>query len=80
MIIRRKVGPKGQVVIPKDVREMLGIVPGDDVLIEIDGTAVRIRPGSKNGAKDDFLERFFEIPKKLKEKIDIEKQIDEEYA
>jgi AbrB family looped-hinge helix DNA binding protein len=80
MIIKRKVGPKGQIVIPKDVRDILEIAPGDDVFIEIDGKDVKIRPGSKNDAKDDFLEKFFDIPKKLKRKIDIEKQIDEEYS
>ncbi|MEX2680235.1 MAG: AbrB/MazE/SpoVT family DNA-binding domain-containing protein [Candidatus Sigynarchaeota archaeon] len=80
MLIKRKVGPKGQVVIPKDVRELLGIVPGDEVFIEIDDMGVRIRPGSRKDAKDDFLENFFAIPKKLERKIDIEKQIDEEYA
>ncbi|NMC08294.1 MAG: AbrB/MazE/SpoVT family DNA-binding domain-containing protein [Candidatus Lokiarchaeota archaeon] len=79
MIIKRKVGPKGQVVIPKDVRELMGIAPGDEVLIEVDDTGVRIRPGSKHDGNDDFLERFFTIPRKLKRKIDIEKQIDEEY-
>ena len=32
MIIKRKVGPKGQIVIPKIVRESLGIQPGDEFL------------------------------------------------
>lgn len=35
-----KVGPKGQVVIPKLVREELGIHPGDEVIVEaVDGEA-----------------------------------------
>jgi AbrB family looped-hinge helix DNA binding protein len=38
-----KVGPKGQVVLPKAVRDRLGIQPGDEVLVEDDGEEVRIR-------------------------------------
>ena len=38
-----RVGPKGQVVIPKAIRERLGISPGDEVVVERDGREVRIR-------------------------------------
>ena len=38
-----KVGPKGQVVIPKPIRDRLGISTGDEVLVEQDGREVRIR-------------------------------------
>ena len=31
-----KVGPKGQIVIPKDVRDMFSIAPGDTVLVLAD--------------------------------------------
>ena len=38
-----KVGPKGQVVLPKRIRERLDIRPGDEVVVdEVDGE-VRIR-------------------------------------
>jgi antitoxin PrlF len=38
-----RVGPKGQVVIPKAIRDRIGIAPGDEVDFEDDGTEVRIR-------------------------------------
>jgi AbrB family looped-hinge helix DNA binding protein len=38
-----KVGPKGQVVIPKPIRDRLGISTGDEVVVEQDGREVRIR-------------------------------------
>jgi AbrB family looped-hinge helix DNA binding protein len=37
-----RVGPKGQVVIPKALRDRLGIIPGDIVQFEMDGRAVRV--------------------------------------
>lgn len=37
-----KVGPKGQVVLPKPLRSELGILPGDDVLFEREGEGIRI--------------------------------------
>ena len=39
-----RVGPKGQVVIPKSMRDRLGIAPGDEVDFTLDGTAVRVEP------------------------------------
>ena len=38
-----KVGVKGQVVIPKAIRERIGIRPGDEVVFESSGSEVRIR-------------------------------------
>lgn len=38
-----KVGPKGQVVLPKAVRDQLGIRPGDEVEVGVDGDSVAIR-------------------------------------
>lgn len=36
-------GPKGQVVIPKAIRDELGLEPGDEVVFELDGRDVRVR-------------------------------------
>jgi AbrB family looped-hinge helix DNA binding protein len=37
-----RVGPKGQVVIPKAMREQLGIFPGDEVDFALEDDAVRV--------------------------------------
>jgi AbrB family looped-hinge helix DNA binding protein len=39
-----RVGPKGQVVIPKAIRDQLGIIPGDEVDFALDDGAVRVEP------------------------------------
>jgi AbrB family looped-hinge helix DNA binding protein len=39
-----RVGPKGQVVIPKDLRDELGIEPGDEINFWRDGDHVALRP------------------------------------
>jgi AbrB family looped-hinge helix DNA binding protein len=39
----RRVGPKGQVVIPKAIRDRMGIAPGDEVVFLEDGDAVRLK-------------------------------------
>ena len=38
-----RITSKGQVTIPQEIREKLGLLPETDVEFEIDGNAVRIR-------------------------------------
>jgi AbrB family looped-hinge helix DNA binding protein len=61
MKLKVKVGPKGQIVIPKHVRESLGIRSGDEVLIEIEGKkATTIEP-----LRRDPIEVLLEISKQV---------------
>jgi AbrB family looped-hinge helix DNA binding protein len=45
-----RVGPKGQVVIPKGLRDELGIEPGDEVSFWLDGDHVAVRPARSHEA------------------------------
>jgi AbrB family looped-hinge helix DNA binding protein len=48
-----KVGPKGQVVIPKEIREIMGIKPYSKIFISLEDDKVVIRP--KKGSLKQFL-------------------------
>lgn len=46
-----KVGPKGQIVIPKDIRDMFDIEPGDTVLVLADSEqGIALKPVKGNEA------------------------------
>ena len=79
MQIRRTVGEKGQVVLPKDVRDYLGIKPGSEVIFEVRDKEVIVRP-QKSGK--EWLDDFLNVPEKLRKNItvkDIKKMLDEQY-
>jgi len=42
-----RVGAKGQVVIPKELRERAGLLPGADVEFELDGKRVSIKAADR---------------------------------
>lgn len=76
IIIRRRVGPKGQIVVPKVFREALGIEPGDEIAMEIRENGLSIRSVMD---PESFVEDFCSIPKKkLTRKIDIKRVLEEE--
>ncbi|MBI2565352.1 AbrB/MazE/SpoVT family DNA-binding domain-containing protein [Candidatus Woesearchaeota archaeon] len=57
---KTKVGARGQIVIPKIIRENLGITKNKTVLLELDKKELRVIPSSG----DDILRRWEEISKK----------------
>jgi len=46
---------KGQVTIPQEIRERLGLMPRTEVEFEVDGDAVRIRPARRSRSRGDAL-------------------------
>ena len=46
----QRVGAKGQVVIPKPMRDELGLQPGAEVEFELDGEGVRVLPAGAAAA------------------------------
>jgi AbrB family looped-hinge helix DNA binding protein len=64
MELERTISTKGQIVLPKDVRDQLGLKPGSEIVFEISGNTIVIR--AKADAKN-FVEEFAAItPKKFK--------------
>lgn len=47
-----KVGPKGQVVVPKAIRDQLGLEPGHEVEVELDGEEIRVRRAAPRSPGD----------------------------
>ena len=51
---RAKVTSKGQITIPRDVRKLLGVRPGDTVVFESGDDGVRVRPESKESVWEKY--------------------------
>ncbi len=79
--VLRKIGPEGQIVIPKIMREYLGVKPGDTVILEVrEGDSYSSWERSKR-----FVEDFCSVVKdKLAEEIDldrlVEREVEERFA
>jgi len=66
MIIKREIGEKGQVVIPKDIRNFLGLEKGEKVVFEVKDREVILK---KEQDVEEFLKDFLNIPEKLRKPI-----------
>jgi len=77
--MKRAVGEKGQIVLPKDIREYLNVKPGSKVTFEVRGGEVVIKPAMSG---KEFVEYFCNTSKKLRKPLSIrqiKKTIDEQY-
>lgn len=63
--MKRKIGERGQVVIPKDIRKILGVRSGEEIVFEIINNKIEIKSEID---PEKFLEDFFDTPK-LKKKL-----------
>jgi len=70
MMIKRQVGERGQVVLPKDIRESLGIKAGSEIVFDLRNDEILIKP-AVNTKK--WLEDFFKTNENIKLKLDAKK-------
>ena len=80
MIVIRNLGEKGQLVIPKDMRDMFGLRNGEEVVLETVSNGINIR--AKEEDVEKILEDFLNVPGKKKRQSSIKelkKIIDEQY-
>ena len=83
MIAKMRMGPKGQVVIPKHFRDDYGLKPGEQVVVDYTGSEIVIKKTASNIAE---IARAIAMSGK-KRKITMDeirknyfKQLDERYA
>jgi len=77
-MLRKNVGQKGQVVIPKQLRDALGLKPGVEVILEIRGDEIIIIKQKIEGSYTEFYTSTY--ASKLKNAVNSKEIIDEEVA
>lgn len=76
MNFRRRLGTKGQVVVPRDVRQHLGIRSGSEVIFEVRNEEAVLKPGV---VPSDVVSQYLSIiSPKLKKKVQLEDILEEE--
>ena len=75
---RKNVGQKGQVVIPKQLRDAMGLKPGVEVILEIRGSEIVISKPKIEGRYTEYYTTTH--APKLKKAVNLKEIIDEEVA
>lgn len=50
-----RITSKGQVTIPQEIREHLGLLPHSEVVFEVDGDSVRLRKAQQSTSRGDAI-------------------------
>jgi len=74
----KKIGPKGQVLIPKRIRDALGLQPGGEVVIEARGEEIVLTKPKIEGSYTEYY--ISTRSPKLREAVNLKKIIMEEVA
>lgn len=78
MIIRREISEKGQIVIPKDIREFLNLKARENIVFEIKNNEVVLK---KEHNPEELLNDFLNLPNKEKRGStkELKRLLDERY-
>jgi len=69
LTLKLKVGKKGYIIIPKAIREAVGIEEGDEVIVEVnDAIIINLIKKAKIGKIREALEKLVERIRSLKER------------
>ena len=75
--MKRKLGSKGQVVVPKEIRERLGLTEGSMLTFEISGGTMLVRP---EPSPEEVFKRFLSVKGRKRGKlVDWKSVLDDEY-
>jgi AbrB family looped-hinge helix DNA binding protein len=75
---RKNIGQKGQVVIPKQLRDAMGLKPGVEVILEIRGDEIVISKPKVEGSYTEYYTTT-QAPK-LKKVVNLKQIINDEVA
>ena len=73
---KRNVGPKGQVVIPKQMRDALGLKPGVEITLEMRDQEIIIKKPQVRGSYTEYF--ITTSSPKLKKRINIKELLNQE--
>ncbi|HKM59421.1 MAG TPA: AbrB/MazE/SpoVT family DNA-binding domain-containing protein [Candidatus Bathyarchaeia archaeon] len=77
-MVRKNIGQKGQVVIPKQLRDAMGLKPGVEVILEIRGDEIVISKPKVEGSYTEYYTTT-QAPK-LKKVVNLKEIINDEVA